>query len=206
MSLFYRQEMEEDRLPNADAGFVRFYARISGKPAHLGLDNLLAWRLLRTLSAAMAGLVAFGCGSPAANLEISAPSSAIAGSPFTVTVTAMVDGHRDTIFNSPIHFTGSDRAAVLPADYAFTAADAGSHTFTNGVTLMTAGSQSVRVTDIIASSITATANVSVTAATTDRQFSVGAPSSLTAGSAFCKVEKLKSLDEFLERRFAKSRR
>ncbi len=135
----------------------------------------VAARLLWTLSAAMAGLVALSCGSPAANLEISAPSSAIVGSPFTVTVTAMVDGRRDTIFNSPIHFTSSDSAAVLPADYAFTTADAGSHAFTNGVTLMTAGSQSMTATDIIAPSITATGSVAVTAATTDRQFNVSAP-------------------------------
>jgi adhesin/invasin len=123
----------------------------------------------------MAGLVAFGCGSPAANLEISAPTSAIVGSPFTVTVTAMVDGRRDTIFNSPIHFISSDSTAVLPADYAFTAADAGSHTFINGVTLMTAGIQIITATDIIAPSITATANVTVTEATTDRQFNVSPP-------------------------------
>jgi hypothetical protein len=170
MSVFYCQVIGEDRLSNADAGFVRFYARFSGKSACLGLGNVLAARLLWALSAAMAGLVAFSCGSPAANLEISAPSSAIVGSPFTVTVSAMVDGRRDTIFNSPIHFTSSDSAAVLPADYAFTPADAGSHTFTNGVTLMTAGSQSIKATDNIASSITATANVTVTAGTTDRQF------------------------------------
>jgi len=184
MSVFYCQVIGEDRLSYADAGFVRLCARFSGKSARLGLGNILAARLLWALSAAMAGSVAFGCGSPAANLEISVPSSAIVGLPFTVTVTAMVDGRRDTIFNSPIHFTSSDSAAILPADYAFTATDAGSHTFTNGVTMMTAGSQSIKVTDVIASSITATVNFTVTAATTDRHFNVRAPSTLTAGSAF----------------------
>jgi hypothetical protein len=170
----------KDKVSNANAGFVRFDARFSGKSAHVGLGNVLAALRLWALSAAVAGLVAFGCGSTPANLEISAPSSAIAGLPFTVTVTAMVGGSRDRIFNSPIHFTSSDSAAVLPADYVFTAADAGSHTFTNGVTLMTAGGQSITATDTIASSITATVNVPVSAATTATQFKVSAPSTATA--------------------------
>jgi hypothetical protein len=168
MPVFYRAT-EEDRLSNKDTGFLRFYERFSGRYARLGPGKTRGARLLLAFSAVIALLAAFGCGSPVANLEISAPSSAVAGSPFTVTVTAMVDGRRDTIFNSPIHFTSSDSAAVLPADYAFTAADAGSHTYTNGVTLMTAGSQTIKATDPNASSITATANVTVTAAATDRQ-------------------------------------
>ena len=154
---------------NANARSVQSHARFSGKSARLRPVYVLAARLLWALSAAMAGFVAFGCGSPTANLEISAPSSAIVGSPFTITVTAMVGGGRDTIFNSPIHFTSSDSAAILPADYAFTVADAGSHTF-SGVSLMTAGSQSITVTDNIAPSINATTSVTVTAATTDRQY------------------------------------
>ena len=120
--------------------------------------------LLPALSAAVAGLT-FGCGTPTANLQISAPTSAPAGSSFTVTVTAVVGGSRDGMFNSVIHFTSSDSAAVLPSDYEFTAADAGSHTFSNGITLMTTGNQSIRATDTVASSITATANITVSAAT-----------------------------------------
>jgi hypothetical protein len=152
---------------NANADLVRFNARFSDKSVQAGLSNALTALRLRALSTAVAGLVAFGCGSTPASLEISTPSSAIAGSPFTVTVTAMVGKSRDRIFTSPIHFTSSDSAAVLPFDYMFTGADAGSHTFT-GVTLMTPGSQSITATDIIASSITATANVPVSAATTLR--------------------------------------
>ncbi len=82
----------------------------------------------------------------------------------------MVGGSRDTIINSPIHFTSSDSSAILPADYYFTANDAGSHTFTNGITLMTAGSQSITATVIGASGINGTANVTVSAATTATQF------------------------------------
>jgi hypothetical protein len=112
----------------------------------------------------VAGLVTFGCGT-SATLDITAPSSALAGSPFTITVTAMVGGSRDTIINSPIHFTSSDSAAVLPGIYYFTANDAGSHTFTHGVTLMTAGNQSITATVIGAPGLNGTTNVTVSAAT-----------------------------------------
>jgi hypothetical protein len=165
---------------NANAGFD---ARFSGKSARLGLGNVLAGPRRWALSAAVAGLVTFGCGTPA-TLYISAPSSAVAGSPFTVTVTATVGGSPDKVINSPIQFTSSDSAAVLPGYYYFTANDAGSHTFTNGVTLMTAGSQSITATVIGASALTATANVTVSATTTATQFKVSAPSTRTAGSAF----------------------
>ncbi len=124
----------------------------------------MAARTVWMLSAAMAALLACSCASPVAILEMSAPSSVVAGSPFTVTVTAMASGRRDTIFNSPIHFSSSDGAAVLPEDYKFIAADAGSHTFTNAVTLITPGSQSLTVTVPSAHTFTATANIIVTPA------------------------------------------
>ena len=133
---------------------------------------------------AMVGLVAFGCGSPNAKLEIRTPSSVMVGSPFTVTVTATVDGRRDTIFNGSIHFTSSDNAAVLPSDYTFTAGDAGSHTFINGVALMTPGGQSIKATDVFALAITATASVTVTAATSDKHFNVSTPYTVNTSSAF----------------------
>src|SRR5207253_3130774 len=51
-----------------------------------------------------------------------------------------------TGFSGIATFTTSDGQASLPSAYAFTAADAGSHTFTNGVTLKTAGTHSVTAT------------------------------------------------------------
>jgi hypothetical protein len=132
----------------------------------------------------VAGLVTFGCGAYA-TLEIGAPHTAIAGSPFTITVTAMLGGNRDRIINSPIKFTSSDPAAVLPGIYYFTANDAGSHTFTNGVTLMTAGSQSITATAIGASGLTGGTNVTVSATTTTAQSKVSQPS--TGSSVSTKV-------------------
>ena len=103
-------------------------------------------RVCAALIASVAGFAALSCGSDHAILEISAPSNVVAGSPFTATVTAIYDGKRDTIIDGPIHFTSSDTAAVLPTLYVFTAADAGSHTFT-GLLLMTPGSQTMTVSD-----------------------------------------------------------
>jgi hypothetical protein len=183
MSLFYRHVIGEDGVSNAHSGFVRFYAGFSGKSARLGSAYILTARLPYALSVAMLGLASFSCGSSHAILEISAPSSVVAGSPFTATVTAVYGGKRDTIINGPIHFTSSDKAAALPTLYIFTAADAGSHTFT-GLTLVTPGNQTMTVADYDATPIAGTVNIMVSAATADSQFKVGAPSTETAVSAF----------------------
>jgi len=90
-----------------------------------------------------------------------------AGIPFTITVTAVAGGSLDRIFNNDIHFTSSDKTAVLPADYTFNAGDAGSHLFVGGITLMSIGDQRITATVPVAHSITGTVNVIVsTAATT----------------------------------------
>jgi len=105
--------------------------------------------------------MSFGCGNTHAILNFAAPSTVSSGTPFSVTVTATVDGKPDTIINSPIHFTSSDPAAVLPGDYTFTPADAGSHTWTNGFTLMTPGNQTISATIYDASGINGTSSVTV---------------------------------------------
>lgn len=145
--------------------FRTLFARFSGEVARIGLRNGLCAVRLRALSLAMAGLVTSGCGStPVAILNISAPTTAIAGSPFTMTITAMVNGNQDRIFNDEIHVTSSDAAAVLPSYYQYIATDAGSHTFPNGVTLMTPGSQTITATVTTSPGITGTTTVTVSAA------------------------------------------
>jgi hypothetical protein len=59
-----------------------------------------------------------------------------------------------------VAFTSSDPAAVLPANYAFTVADHGHHTF-NGVTLNTAGSMTIKAQDTAVPGLTRTVNVTV---------------------------------------------
>ena len=101
--------------------------------------------------------------SPAAasTLVVTAPASATTGAPFSVTVTAKDPyGNTATGYTGTVHFTSSDSSAVLPANYTFTAADAGVHIFT-GVILKTVASQTVTATDTVTSSITGSATVTV---------------------------------------------
>src|SRR5207248_1340070 len=75
------------------------------------------------------------------------------GAPGTVAVTAQDSfGNTAPGYTGTVHFTSSDAQAVLPADYTFTAADAGTHTFS--ITLKKAGTQSITATDTATSSIT----------------------------------------------------
>ncbi len=115
----------------------------------------------------MTTLVSLGCGTPGhAILQISVPSTVVAGVPFSATVTAMYNGQRDTAIDGPIHFTTTDAAAHLPTLYVFTAADAGSHTFTD-LTLVTPGNQTITVSDYDATPIAGSANLTVTAPATN---------------------------------------
>src|SRR5262249_23286825 len=75
------------------------------------------------------------------------PSPTTAGVAQTFTVTALnADGTVNTGYTGTVHFASNDLQAVLPADYTFTAADQGRHTFT--ATLKTAGNKSITVTDL----------------------------------------------------------
>jgi hypothetical protein len=80
------------------------------------------------------------------HFSISAPASTSPGAPFSVTVTALDTSNLiQGSYKGTVQFTSSDRFASLPANYTFTAADAGSHTFS--VTLETAGQQTIVVAD-----------------------------------------------------------
>ena len=98
------------------------------------------------------------------HFSLTAPASATAGTPFTITVAAK-DSANATItgYLGTVHFTSSDPSTpVLPADYTFTPADNGTHTFTNGVTLKTVPSQTITVNDTTDPTSTGTAAVNVT--------------------------------------------
>jgi hypothetical protein len=68
----------------------------------------------------------------------------------------VVTGYRGTV-----HFTSSDSTASLPANYSFTASDAGVHTFT-GLVLGKKGKQTLTVTDTQNSALTVTDSINVT--------------------------------------------
>ena len=84
----------------------------------------------------------------ARSLTVTSVTSWVAGTAHNITVAAGdAYGNTATGYTGTVHFTSSDPAAVLPADYAFTASDMGVHTFsfaTNPApSLRTAGSQSI---------------------------------------------------------------
>jgi ELWxxDGT repeat protein len=80
---------------------------------------------------------------------------------FSVTVTALDPfGNTATGYAGTVHFTSSDSQPTLPADYPFTTADAGVHTF-SGVILRTAGTQTITVTDTVNPSLSGSASVNV---------------------------------------------
>ena len=84
-----------------------------------------------------------------------------AGAPFTVTVTVMIGSERDTIINNRVHFTSSDPSALLPGDYYFTPADAGSHKWENSFVLRTPGNQTISGEIVEATGISGSADVAV---------------------------------------------
>jgi streptogramin lyase len=104
--------------------------------------------------------------TPANHLLITAAPTAVSGTPFDVTVTALDPyGKIDTNYQGTVTFstTDSDSGVLLPADYTFTAGaggDNGVHTFPGGFTLVTVGDQTLTFTDM-ASGLTRSATVTV---------------------------------------------
>jgi uncharacterized repeat protein (TIGR03803 family) len=111
------------------------------------------------------------------------PSPTTAGTAGNVTVTALdAYGNLATAYTGTVHFTSSDAKAVLPANYTFTAADAGKHVF--AVTLKTAGTQSFTAADTVTASLTSSqTGITVNAAAASVLVITG-PASATAGVAF----------------------
>jgi hypothetical protein len=119
----------------------------------------------------------------AASLTMTAPGTAVAGVPFSLTVTALdSSGHQDVNYTGTVKFTSSDPTAVLPAPYTFTAADAGIHTFT-GVVLKTSGNRTITVKDQADSTLTAMSSINVIANTVTHLVCT-APLNTTAGVPF----------------------
>ncbi len=99
---------------------------------------------------------------PAAFLTLNVADSSVAGQPLVVTVSAFTAAENPAAsFTDTVHFTSSDPQAQLPPDYTFVGADAGTHVFS--VTLETSGAQTITVTDVQQSTLTATQTVNVSA-------------------------------------------
>jgi hypothetical protein len=123
------------------------------------------------------------------------PTSTTAGQTFSMTVTARTASDQiDTAYSGTVHFTSSDSGAgvSLPADFTFTGADAGVHTFT-GVVLVSGGSQSITGTDTVNNDLTGTGHINVSPAAATH-FSIIAPGGATVGIAFSFT--VTALDQF----------
>jgi hypothetical protein len=100
----------------------------------------------------------------ATHFGLTFPSTISKDTPYDITVTAYdTYGNVATGYTGTVTFSSSDTNpnAVLPADYTFTAADAGTHTFSGGVSLHSHGQQSITVTDTSNASIFGTIDVLV---------------------------------------------
>ncbi len=113
---------------------------------------------------------------PTVEFVVSAPSAAITGTPFDITVTARAaSGIINAGYSGTVHFTSSDGTAVLPADSTLTD---GIGTFS--VTLNSASTSSITATDTVSASITGSASVTANATGTLASFIVS-PSTLPPG-------------------------
>jgi hypothetical protein len=126
-----------------------------------GLQSITA---TDTTTGAMTGYEALISVTPAAASQfvLSAPSIVTLGAAFSVTLTVEdAYGNVVTGYTGTVHFTSSDGTASLPADYTFSAADGGVHTFTGLVLHKKGKQQTLTVTDTLDSSLTATDSISV---------------------------------------------
>jgi hypothetical protein len=120
------------------------------------------------------------------HFAVSIPSSTTAGSPFTFTVTALTPSNTtNTGYTGKVVFLGSDTnsQAIYPVPYTFTAADQGQHVFVNGITLVSAGPQTVTAYDGSNSSTAGTSNTVNVIPQSATHLSLTGPSATTAGSA-----------------------
>jgi phospholipase C len=91
----------------------------------------------------------------ASQVQLAAPASVTHGSAFTFTVTLLdAYGNVATGYKGTLTFSSSDQSAGLPADYKFTATDAGRHTL--DATFNTIGTQSLTATDTLDAALSGT--------------------------------------------------
>jgi hypothetical protein len=104
----------------------------------------------------------------ASSLRLAGLGDAVAGTSQSANVTVLDQyGNVAKGYTGTVAFTSTDPAAALPPNYTFTAIDAGSHSFgvthSVGVTLTTAGQQSVTVTDQLNSLVSSSPPLAISA-------------------------------------------
>jgi hypothetical protein len=111
------------------------------------------------------------------------PTTTTAGVSHSVTVTALdAYGNVATGYTGTVAVTSSDPIASLPANYTFTSADAGVHTFT--AALKRAGTQLIQAADTLTSSLVGAENGITVNPAAVSQFAISGPASVTKGVGF----------------------
>jgi hypothetical protein len=150
--------------PSSNFGWL-----LLGDESKKATARVFSTREAQTHGAAPALVVTFTPASPTTpQLVVSAPPGTTAGSPFQITVSA-TDSSGQVVagYTGTVTFTASDPfPGVLPANYTFTSNDQGTHSF-DGVTLFTAGAQTLTAQDTADSTIMGSATVAVAAAPAD---------------------------------------
>ena len=141
---------------SGDNGVHTFTGGVTLKTVAGGTKSITATDTSTSITGTQSGITVNPAG--AASLTVAGFSSPqFVGTAGSVTVTAKdAYGNTATGYTGTIHFTSTDGSATLPANYSFVGGDSGIHTFNNGVTFATAGTQSITATDTVTGSITGT--------------------------------------------------
>jgi subtilisin-like proprotein convertase family protein len=152
-------------------GFKVHQTGLAFSPADLRLE----------LSATAGGVLVQPAPKSTFQVAFTGPGYSTAGTAQTFMVSALDPaGRAMTGYTGTVHFSSSDTRALLPADYTFTSADRGRHTF--AVTLKTAGNQSVTAVDTTMASISGSSSITVTPAAASQLRLDGLSSTTTAGT------------------------
>jgi hypothetical protein len=122
---------------------------------------------------------------PGARLYVVATSPQTAGTAFDLSVTALdALGSTATDYTGTVHFTSNDSFASPPSDYTFVPGDAGTHTFTLGATLNTAGVRTISANDTSYDTINGNTGPITVVPGAATHFMITAPTDVTAGTSF----------------------
>lgn len=130
---------------------------------------------------------------PTTHFNLTTDLSDPAGQVISVTVQARAAYNGQAApYTGTIHFTSSDNAATLPADYNFTLADNNSHTFS--LTLNTLGRQIITATDIASNTINGKTSIAISGPPASITVFAGSPGSAVVGNTFNPSLKAQVLD------------
>ena len=127
-----------------------------------------------------------GAATTATHFVVSAPSTVQNGVPFNVTVTAKdASNNTDTGYRGSVHFISTNDFASLPANYTFTAADAGTHIFSATLNFqILGGTATITVYDRTNHVIRGTSNFIRPTPGPASRFFVGVPPRAIVGAPF----------------------